>query len=250
VKVNIDFRTLRAFFETAVRWKLIEDNPFRGAKQIKVPPQRPTFLSKEDFKKLLDIVTIPWFKELIMFAVCTMMRSGEILALTWNSVDLRRRLILVENTKEFRIKTTRPRVVPMNDWVFKYLATRENKTGYIFVSPEGKRISVGYVSHRFKKYLRLAGLPDDFHFHSLRHTGATWLVQDGVSIYSVQKLLGHSNIAVTQVYSHLESGELFDSVNRISWQTPKQLNISPLSENKKFEIMVETKNTKDSRILT
>jgi site-specific recombinase XerD len=53
------------------------------------------------------------------------------------------------------------------------------------------------------------------HLHSLRHTFASWLVQDGVSLYEVQKLLGHSSIAVTEIYSHLQPEQLHETVNRL-----------------------------------
>jgi integrase len=219
VKVNIDFRTLKALFQVAIRWSLLETNPFRLSKQIRVPPQRPTYISKEAFRKLLGAIDLPWFRELVIFAVCTMMRSGEILSLRWESIDLARRLILIENTKDFRVKTSKPRVVPMNEWVFRFLATRERKEGYLFSLSNGKKFRVGYISHRFKRFVRSAGLPDEIHFHSLRHTGATWLVQDGVSIYAIQKLLGHSNISITQVYSHLETDSLFRSIERLTVPT-------------------------------
>jgi len=216
VKVNIDFRTLKALFQSAVRSKLIDENPFTGVKQIKVPPARPTYLTREEFSRLVVNIPIPWFRDLVKFAVCTMMRAGEIVSLTWESVDLNRRIILAENKREFRLKTTRPRVIPMNDWVFRFLSTRGTKTGPVFSFPDGKKLSVAYVSHKFKEFVRRAGFPESIHFHSLRHTGATWLVQEGVSIYEVQKLLGHSSISVTQVYSHLEGSELHNAVNKIS----------------------------------
>jgi site-specific recombinase XerD len=73
-----------------------------------------------------------------------------------------------------------------------------------------------WVSHKFKYYVYEARFSDDrLHFHSLRHTFASWLVQDGVSLYEVQKLLGHSSIAVTQVYSHLQPEQLHATVNRL-----------------------------------
>ena len=153
---------------------------------------------------------------LIMFSVCTMMRAGEIVSLTWDSIDLRRRIILIQNSKNFCSKTGKPRAVPMNDWVFKFLSTKERNAEFVFTFPDGRKLSVGYVSHRFKKYVRKANLTSEVHFHSIRHTGATWLVQDGISIYAVQRLLGHSNISMTQVYSHLEPEGLFQSVERIT----------------------------------
>jgi len=78
-----------------------------------------------------------------------------------------------------------------------------------------KQLTKDYLSKRFKRYVHIAGMNPKLHFHSLRHTFATWLVQDGVSLYEVQKLLGHSSIAVTQVYSHLQPEQLHATVNRI-----------------------------------
>lgn len=216
VKVNIDFRTLKALFQTAFRWKLIPENPFHGVKQIKIPPRRPIYLTKDEFKKLMDVVDKPWFKELIMVAIATMMRAGEITSLNWNSVDLLRRVIMVENQENFRIKTSKPQIIPMNQWVYEFFSSRKIKEGNVFAFENGKRLSVRYVSGRFKKYVKKAEINQAIHFHSLRHTSASWLVQDGVSIYAVQKLLGHSNISVTQSYSHLEVDGLFKSVDRIS----------------------------------
>ena len=76
--------------------------------------------------------------------------------------------------------------------------------------------SRSYIDHKFSDYRRAAGLQEDVTFHSLRHTFATWLVQRGVSIFEVQKLLGHSDIKVTQIYSHLAASELHWAVNRIN----------------------------------
>jgi site-specific recombinase XerD len=63
-------------------------------------------------------------------------------------------------------------------------------------------------------------LPEDLHFHSLRHGFATLLVQSGVSLYEVQKLLGLSNISTTQIYSHLAASELHGAVNKINGRVP------------------------------
>ncbi len=73
----------------------------------------------------------------------------------------------------------------------------------------------GWVQHLFKRYVRDLKLPERLHFHSLRHTFASWLVQDGATLYEVQKLLGHSSAKVTEVYSHLQPEELHSTVERI-----------------------------------
>jgi len=68
------------------------------------------------------------------------------------------------------------------------------------------------VSKSFKRYIRQAGLNNDLKFHSLRHTYASYLVQGGVSLYVVQKLLGHSDIKTTEIYAHLSPESLQEAV--------------------------------------
>ena len=114
--------------------------------------------------------------------------------------------------------------MPMHDRVFKLLKARKEKSKYDLVfSENGNQLSRYAVSHQFKSFVRKAGLRNDLHFHSLRHTFGTWLVQKGESIYAVQKLLGHSSITTTQVYSHLASGELHEAVERISLRRTKRV---------------------------
>ncbi len=78
-----------------------------------------------------------------------------------------------------------------------------------------RKVMANWVTHKLKRYIRRLDLDDRLRFHSLRHTFASWLVQDGVSLYEVQKLLGHSSISMTQVYSHLQPEQLRDTVNKI-----------------------------------
>jgi site-specific recombinase XerD len=93
------------------------------------------------------------------------------------------------------------------------MAQRESSD--LVFARRGFQIGESFVSHRFKEYVRMAGLDERLHWHSLRHTFASWLVQDGVSLYAVQKLLGHSSVTVTEIYSHLQPEKLHDTVNRI-----------------------------------
>jgi integrase len=214
-KTNIDYRNVKAILNVAVKWEMLSKNPCTGVKLVKIPPERPTYLTKAEFSLLHESIKIPWLKDVVAFAVSTMMRAGEIVNLTWESVDLGKRIILVENKNGFRLKTTQPRYIPMNDWVAGYLSQRTAREGYVFTFPDGRRLSVDRLSHKFKHACRAAGLSNKVHLHSLRHTGASWLVQDGASIYAVQKILGHSNIEVTMRYSHLVPNELYCVVNKI-----------------------------------
>jgi integrase len=221
VAVNIELRSLKSAFYTSLRWKLIEENPFKMVSLARVPEQQPIFLKETEFKKLLSIISEEWFRDIVLVAALTGMRRGELLNLEWSEIDFERKLILIQSKSTFKTKTRRRRTIPMNDTVFNVLrgrSVREDRCSYIF-SLKGKRITGGYLSHTFKRYIREAGLNVKLHFHSLRHTFATWLVQRSVSIYEVQKLLGHSSITMTQVYSHLVTEELHSAVEKISLPT-------------------------------
>jgi integrase len=215
-KVNMDYRSLKSFFQTAVKWGVIVKNPLVGVKQIRIPEMRPVFLSKEEFSTLIASIRQEWFRDLVIFAVMTMMREAEIVNLSWESVDLKNRVIQVENKSNFSTKSRRRRIIPMNEWVSKFLASKMERSGYIFRFPDGRVVNAHYVSKRFKEYVKASGLRQEIHFHTLRHTGASWLVQSGASIYAVQRLLGHSNISVTMGYAHLVTDELHSVVNSLS----------------------------------
>lgn len=218
ITVNIDLRALRAAFSTAVRWQLIPKNPFAGLKHMFVPQQSPVFCTKDDVQKLLATITETWLKDVIVFAILTGMRRGEIVNLRWKDDNLLRRTILVESNPTFITKQGKKRIIPLNDTAFYLLQSRygKEKSEYVFTL-NGRQIFDQWITHAFKKAVRAAKLEDDrLHFHSLRHTFASWLVQDGVSLFEVQQLLGHSSPRVTEVYSHLQPEMRHDTVNRIN----------------------------------
>jgi integrase len=215
VSVNIELRALKAAMNTAKRWRLTATAP--GVSLVRVPEQAPLSLTVEEFQKLLSIIKEHWFKELVVFAVLTGMRRGELLNLTWKDVDFERRTLTIQSRDTFRTKAGKRRSVPISQVVHQLLWARAQRgIGQYVFTLNGRRVVEYSVSHKFKCYVRRAGLSERLHFHSLRHTFATWLVQEGVSIYEVQKLMGHSSISVTETYAHLATSELHRAVNRIA----------------------------------
>jgi len=216
--VNIEFRTLRAAVGRAVEWGYLGENPFSKSRPIAVPEQPPAYLSKQEFQRLINIVEVPVLRDLFIFAALTGLRQGEILNLEWSHVDLGQRLIYVANTEWFVTKSGKCRVVPMNDAVLSLLERRKISQGFcrhVFHS-SGTQLKQSYVEHRFKYYVRSLALDERVKFHSLRHSFATWLAREGVSIYEIQKLLGHSDVRVTEVYAHLATAELHHAVDKLS----------------------------------
>jgi len=215
--VNIELRTLRAAFNIAKRWDLIEQNPFSNVKLARVPEREPVFFSKDDLRKLLAAIKEDWLKAMVVLALYTGMRRAEITNLRWQDVDFERKTIRVESNATFKTKQGKRRIIPLADTALNLLQVRQltKRNEYVFTL-NGRKIYDNWVTHKFKFYLNEVNLNDRLHFHSLRHTFASWLVQDGVSLFEVQKLMGHSNISVTQVYSHLLPETLHSTVNKIN----------------------------------
>jgi len=219
VSVNIWLRGVKSVLGFAVKHEWLTKNPVQRSLEFPIPQQSPTYLSKDDFQKLLGKVKEPVLRDLFLFAALSGLRLSEILNLKWSAVDFEKRQFAVSNTDTFTTKSGKERTVPMHEEVHKVLSVRRGdgtEDGLVFCKRGGFRLERNYVSKKFKGYVRDAALSEKLHFHSLRHSCASWLVDAGVSLYVVQNILGHSNINTTQIYSHLSQNTLHESVNRVA----------------------------------
>jgi integrase len=153
---------------------------------------------------------------IVGLAMSTGMRRGEIFSLTWDKVDLARRQITVgaANTK-----SGATRQVPLNDTAMATLKVYKQRqgnvlhfSGLVFPSPQTSRRLVT-IKTAWGRIVRQAQLVD-FRFHDLRHDYASRLVQAGVPLYEVSKLLGHSSLEMTQRYAHLDDESLLNAAKR------------------------------------
>ncbi|MGD1044717.1 MAG: tyrosine-type recombinase/integrase [Bacteroidota bacterium] len=218
VSVNIELRTLKAFLNTVVRWGNLEHSPFNKQPFATVPESSPIFFTKEDFQKLLAVIKQAWLREAVVFTVLTGLRRGELINLRWQDVDLQRHIFTVQSNPTFKTKQGKKRTLPLNETAFHLLSLKhsQNIGDYVF-TVRGKQIAEDWLSQLFKRSVRETSLNDKLHWHSLRSSFASWLVIDGVSIYAVSKLLGHSSVAITQKhYAHLATENLHNDVNKIS----------------------------------
>jgi len=217
--LNIELRTIKAALSMAVRWNYIFKNPFARLALVRVPETAPVYFAKNDLQALIRTVKESWLKEIIIFAAMTGMRRGEIVNLQWFNVDMERRTIRIESDATFKTKLGRSRTIAVNEAAWLVLKERKESAfqsdGLVF-SYLGERIPANWGTRLLKRYVRKLGYNEKLNFHSLRHTHCSWLVQAGVSLYEIQKLLGHSSITVTQIYAHLAPNELHKTVNRIS----------------------------------
>lgn len=153
-------------------------------------------------------------KPILIVAISTGMRKGEILQLKWSDIDFAEDYIVVRDSKNYE-----SRVIPMNNNLKQELIKLREDNGdgkYLFSYHDGKPIE--YVYRSFGTALKRSGIKKCT-FHSLRHTFATRAVMAGVDIVTVQELLGHKTIAMTKRYSHPTPEHKKKAVNLISVDT-------------------------------
>ena len=141
---------------------------------------------------------------------------GEIVNLKWCDVNLSTNLISIKNDKSFYTKSKKDRIVPINKKIRVMLEIKMNEqknSKFVFSKSNGIKFNNDYVSKNFKDAVRISSVNEKVHFHTLRHSFASRLVQKGASIYIVKELLGHSDVTTTQIYSHLQPNNLIEVID-------------------------------------
>lgn len=211
-------RTLKAAFNKAVIWNYIQENPFNKIKTPKVTKSFPVYLSEAELILILNNTEDQLLKNIFTTAFYTGMRLNEILNMKWNWIDFSQDIITVKNSDEFKTKSKRERIIPIHQKVKSILQGyfplgNQPKTNLVFYRKKNIILNGEYISKQFKVAVRAAALNDDIHFHTLRHSFASNLVQRDVNLYVVKELLGHENIKTTQIYSHLTQSSLSKAVS-------------------------------------
>jgi len=213
------FATFRQCWNMAKRDKIVDtESPSKEVALPKVNNERRRFLTNEEAFALLDNLkgrSIQLHNIALVSLHCGL-RASEIFRLKWQDIDLNRGVITVHG------KGNKNRPAFMTDEVkamFESLKTG-SPNSLVFADRNGKEI--GKVSNSFDRAVSELdlniGLTDPlnkFTFHCLRHTFASWLVQNGESLYTVKELMGHSTMAMTERYSHLASKNLKDAVRKL-----------------------------------
>lgn len=180
-------------------------------KQVKLPKfdnRRIRFLSHEEAHQLLTALekkSMQLYAQALLSLSCGL-RAGELFSLTWSDVDMKNELVVIRDPKSgknrhaFMTKKVRG--------VLQELFEQSGKTGLVF--PTSKGTIQSQISKEFEKTVNELHLNDNMTddrqkvvFHTLRHTFASWLVQEGTPLYTVSELMGHSSLAMTQRYAHL-----------------------------------------------
>lgn len=211
-----DLINISSAFTKAVQDKYMVENVCKGIKRFRIPERQPLFYSELDFEILLKTIENEDLKDLIIFAINTGLRQMELLTLNWNQINFKDRFVILDNRSHLT-KSKKIRAIPLNITALQILTKRElNKTSENVFTFNQKPMNQDFISHEFKKYVLGAKLNPKLNFHSLRHSFGSWLVQKGVSIYEVSKLLGHSDLKVTEIYAHLRPENLRNAVELLN----------------------------------
>ena len=189
----------------------------------KKPKHLPNCLSEEEVEALLDApdLTSPSGlrdKAMLETMYSSGLRVSELLKLGKGQVNLTKGIITVFG------KGAKERKVPIADYAIEYIRQyikevrnkgKNKESDYLFLSKQGKPLSRVYFFKQVKKYSELAGITTNVSPHTLRHSFATHLLNHGAQLRIVQGMLGHTNIATTQIYTHVSSEKLKSDYDKI-----------------------------------
>ncbi|HCJ52619.1 MAG TPA: site-specific integrase [Candidatus Kerfeldbacteria bacterium] len=207
---------------TAYEWLQLDGTPPK-IKWPKCNPARTDFLSPDECELLLKH-SEGVVREMILIALRTGMRQGEIKGLQWNSISWENRSVAVRHSRDDRMKmlvspkSNRERHVPLDADVYEILYARKNNTGYVFLDTDKEPFDYHRMERRLTKACNDAGIRK-VGWHILRHTFASHLAMKGVPMTAVQQLMGHSNITTTMRYSHLAPSTLRAAIDMLNPKT-------------------------------
>jgi integrase len=194
--VNREIELLRHMFRKAQEWGKAIDNPLKHQRSLRANNRRLRYLSLDEMERLLSVAD-PQLRPLLITALHTGLRRGELFHLAWQDVDLKRGVIRVVHTKNGE-----RREIPMTDTLRETLQQLPRHVDSAYVFPGKTKHGLVDIRKRFNRALREAGI-EGFVFHDLRHTFASHLVMAGVDLMTVKEFLGHKDIKMTQRYAHL-----------------------------------------------
>ncbi|MCL4322565.1 MAG: site-specific integrase [Deltaproteobacteria bacterium] len=200
----------KIMFNKALDWELVDEDVIKKLKKCKLlkgEVKRLRYLSEEETERLVNNCDNS-LKPIVITALNTGMRKSEILGLTWDRVDLRNRIILLDQTKNGE-----RREIPVNDTLYRALSgiARRLDCEYVFCNRNTLKPFYDFKKP-FLKALSKSHIID-FRFHDLRHTFASRLVMKGIDLTTVKELLGHKDIKMTLRYAHLAPAHIRKAVD-------------------------------------
>lgn len=209
-------------FSVAVRdWGWLDDSPMRKVRKPREPRGRTRFLSEEEMALLLAACRQSrnrYLQTIVVIALSTALRQGEILNLSWDRVDLERGVIklLPDQTKNYEARSV-PLVGRARDMLRELARVRRIDTNLVFPGPFRPGVQPRPIKLRqaWDAAVERAGLKD-FRFHDLRHTAASYLAMSGATLAEISEVLGHKTLQMVKRYAHLTESHTSKVVEKMN----------------------------------
>lgn len=207
-----------SFYKYLVFMDKIKSNPCDGIKAPKLEKKLPTYLTNEEIAKLFNIrLTKPVDyrnKAILEVMYATGARISEVINLELNQIDFEECIIRVVG------KGKKERIIPLDDVAIEALDNYinnyrpfliKNETcNYVFLNKNGEKISRQMIFKILKNLANKVGITKEISPHTLRHSFASNLLNNGADLRVIQELLGHENLETTEIYSHLQNKKIKD----------------------------------------
>jgi integrase len=208
--VNRELACLKHMYNLAIKWEDALRNPVKDVDFLEEPPGRTRFLDEEECQRLLDCCG-DHLKPIVMTALHTGMRKGEILLLTWKQVHIDRVINpFIELTET---KNNKKRFIPLTDNMVQLLLNMPRQSEYMFLNPFRKQ-PMECIRKSFGNALERAGITD-FRFHDLRHTFASHFIMSGGDMLTLKSILGHSSMKMVERYAHLAKEHMVKQIKNL-----------------------------------
>ena len=203
---------LRTFYNYLLEKGFVKSNIFLNVKNPKLEKKLPNYLNYTEIEELLasiDTKTDEGLERrlLIEMFYSTGCRVGEMVNVKISDIDFSSKTIKVMG------KGSKERIVYYGDYASKYLEDylkNKDKKGYLFTNKRGEKLTIEEVEYIVRDIMKHISIKTHVTPHTLRHTFATHLLNNGADIRTVQELLGHANLSTTGIYTHVSSDRLKD----------------------------------------
>lgn len=208
--------SFKTFYNYYIKIGLLKENPVLLIDSPKLKKHLPTYLTIDEIDKLLNIEIKDAFsarnKSLLELLYATGLRISELVNLEFKNIDLNDCIVRIMG------KGSKERIVPINDTAIKYLKiyvkdyrhclVKKEQNNYVYLNNHGKKMTRQGVFKMLKKRTLEANIKKDVSPHTLRHSIATHMLENGADLRIIQEFLGHESISTTQIYTHLSNQKL------------------------------------------
>lgn len=207
--------SLKSFYKFLIINSHINKNPMENILTLKLSKKLPNVLSVEEVEKMLDIKPVDNYsirnKAMLELMYASGLRVSELINLKTYDIDT------IDNIVRTMGKGSKERIIPIGEYAnealinyskIRYTFLKKEVNDYLFLNNHGKQMTRQGFFKIIKKIAKDNNIQKEISPHTLRHSFATHMINNGADLRTIQELLGHSDIATTQIYTHISSKQV------------------------------------------